>query len=51
MLRRVLLASLLLVAGAPMLASEETSVLGVLLMTVGLAVIVLPAYLGRSRSD
>jgi hypothetical protein len=50
MLRRALLASLLLVAGAPMLGTAETALLGVLLMAVGLAVIVLPAYLERSRS-
>lgn len=51
MLRRVVLASLLLVAGAPMLGNDETTFLGVLLIAVGLAVLVLPTYFRRSGSD
>jgi len=49
MLKRAVLASLLLVAGAPMLADAETVLLGTLLVVVGLSVVALPFYLRRTR--
>lgn len=49
MLKRAVLALLLLVAGAPMLADAETALLGTLLVVVGLSVVALPFYLRRSR--
>lgn len=51
MLRRVVLASLLLVAGAPMIGRAETTFLGVLLIVVGLAVLVVPSYLRRTEAE
>jgi hypothetical protein len=50
MLRRVLLAGFLLVAGVPMLGSAQTTPLGVLLLAVGLSTLAVPSYLRRSRT-
>lgn len=51
MLRRVLLAGFLLVAGVPMLGSAETTPLGVVLLTAGLSMLALPSYLKRTHTD
>ena len=50
MLKRAALAAVLLVAGAPMLASAETTPLGVLLLAIGLSLLALPSYLRRTRT-
>ncbi|MFB6354178.1 MAG: hypothetical protein ABEJ92_08845 [Halobacteriales archaeon] len=51
MLKRALLAGLLLAAGGPMLASAETAPLGVLLLAVGLSLLALPSSIRRTRAD
>ena len=46
----MLLATVLVVAGVPMLADAGSSPLGVLLLATGLATVALPSYLRRSRT-
>jgi hypothetical protein len=50
MLKRVLLAGFLLVAGVPMLGSPQTTPLGVVVLAVGLSMLALPSYLKRTRT-
>ena len=51
MLKRVLLAAFLLLAGVPMLERADTAPLGVLLLTVGVTMLALPSYLRRTRAS
>jgi hypothetical protein len=50
MLKRVLLATVLLLAGVPMLGDADSVPVGLLLIAVGLAVLMLPSYVRRSRA-
>lgn len=50
MLKRGVLATLLVAAGVPMFASADSALLGTLLVVVGLALLGLPPYLRRTRA-